>query len=153
MATHGIPLWPWLNQAADALPAPERLLLDAARLWQQQAEAGRAPAPALRMLLASADADAVAAPLDALLRLAPRPALAFGCCLCPGIGASEARYLLAIGLAQRGADQESLALWLHALPLLSACLALTHGKRISVALRDAGLVLCDPWRAGGTRQA
>ena len=47
MAARGIPLWPWLNRAAGDLPVPERLPLDAAILWQHQARAGHAPAPAL----------------------------------------------------------------------------------------------------------
>lgn len=151
MATRGIPLWPWLDQAADDLPGPERLLLDAARLWQHQAQAGRAPAPALRLLLASADAGAAEPPLDALLRLAPWGALPFGCPLCPAVHAAEGGLLLAIALAQTGADRESLAVWLHWMPLLAACHAVTHGGRIGAAMREAGLVLRAPWRAGATR--
>jgi hypothetical protein len=151
MATRGIPLWPWTDQAADDLPAAERLLLDAARLWQHQAQAGLAPAPALRLLLASADAGAAEAPLDALFRLVPRGAMPFGCRLCPGIHADEGRFLLAIALAQKGAERESLAMWLHWMPLLSACKAMSHGMRLSVALREAGLALREPWRAGGAR--
>ncbi len=151
MATHGIPLWPWLDQAADELPAPERLLLDAARLWQQQARLGHAPAPALRLLLASADAGGAGAPLDALLRLAPWGALPFGCPLCPSIHAMEGGLLLAIALAQRGSDRESLAIWLGWLPLLSACQAMTHGRSLGVALRKAGLILRAPWRARAPR--
>ncbi|MES2711894.1 MAG: hypothetical protein V4653_09955 [Pseudomonadota bacterium] len=151
MATRGIPLWPWTDQAADDLPAAERLLLDAARLWHEQAQVGRAPAPALRMLLASADAGAAEAPLDALFRLAPWGTMPFGCPLCPAIHADEGRFLLAIALAQKGAERESLAIWLHSMPLLSACQALTHGMRISAALREAGLALREPWRAGGAR--
>lgn len=151
MATRGIPLWPWLDQNTDDLPVAEHLLLDAARLWQQQAQAGRAPAPALRLLLASADAGAVEPPLDALLRLAPWGMLPFGCPLCPAIHAAEGGLLLAIALAQKGADRESLAVWLHWMPLLSACKAVTHGGRIATALRAAGLVLRAPWQAGATR--
>src|SRR5688500_3554900 len=68
MATHGLPAWPWTGSDAEALPTPERLLLDAARLWEAEARAGRPPIPALRLLLAAGDAPAALLPLDALLR-------------------------------------------------------------------------------------
>ncbi|MBR0654954.1 hypothetical protein [Plastoroseomonas arctica] len=151
MATRGIPLWPWLDQAADDLPGPERLLLDAARLWQEEAKAGRPPAPALRMLLASADAGAALEPLDALLRLSPWGTAPFACRFCPGIHPAEGGLLLATALAQRGAERESLAIWLRWLPLLGACQALSLGARLAAALRDAGHALREPWAAGGPR--
>jgi len=151
MATRGIPLWPWLDQAADDLPPPERLLLDAARLWQQEALAGRPPAPALRILLASADAGAAEQPLDALLRLMPHGAAPLACPLCPAIHPMEAGFLLAVALSQRGAERESLAIWLRWLPLLGACQALAQGVRLGTALREAGLALREPWRANGAR--
>ena len=33
MATRGLPTWPWAADLADDLPEPERLLLEAGRLW------------------------------------------------------------------------------------------------------------------------
>jgi hypothetical protein len=151
MATRGSPLWPWLDQPADDLPPAERLLLDAARLWQQEAQAGRPPTPTLRMLLASADAGSALEPLEAILRLMPWGDQPFACLLCPAIHPVEGGFLLAAALAQRGAARESLVIWLRWMPLLGACQALTHGVRLSAALRDAGLALREPWRANGMR--
>ena len=69
MATHGLPsrivahlIAPWPDIAA--LPPAEALLLDAMRGWG----AARTPLPAAALMLAAEGAEALAVPLDALLR-------------------------------------------------------------------------------------
>ena len=40
MATYGLPAWPWSGALVDDLPAPERLLADAFRLWSHEVARG-----------------------------------------------------------------------------------------------------------------
>src|SRR5690606_4398795 len=85
MATYGLPAWPWSGALVDDLPAPERLLADAFRLWSHEVARGAPSLPALRVLLAAEGAEAAAGPIEALLRTLARtghpPVLA--CRLCP----------------------------------------------------------------------
>jgi hypothetical protein len=97
MASYGLPAWPRADALIDDLPAPERLLLDALRLWAREARRGAAPVPALRTLLATEDVAAAAPPDDALLCAVTRacghlPTL--GCPLCPVLYPAEADLLL-----------------------------------------------------------
>jgi hypothetical protein len=154
MATHGLPTWPWAQDLADALPRPERLLLDGMRLWFAEARNGHAPLPALRATFVAEDAGAALAPFDALLReaAAHRPLLGFGCTLCPRVAEAEALLLLGCALAQRGARREAVAVFLRWLPLAGAGAALPQAVRLGTALRGAGLLLRPPLRgarAGG----
>jgi hypothetical protein len=146
MATHGLPAWPWTGCEAAALPGPERLLLDAARLWEAEARAGRPPIPALRLLLAAEDAAAALLPLDALLRAAPPEARAFGEALAPQVQRREAALLLACALAQRGQRSEALAALLRWLPLGAAYAAMPAAIHLGCALRRAGALLRQPLR-------
>jgi hypothetical protein len=146
MATHGLPAWPWTGSDAEALPSPERLLLDAARLWETEARAGRPPIPTLRLLLAAEDAPAALLPLDALLRAAPAQARDFGCALCPRVQPAEAALLLACALAQRGQRGEALAALLRWLPLGAAYAAMPAAIHLGCALRRAGMLLHQPLR-------
>jgi hypothetical protein len=149
MASYGLPAWPWSDAQIDDLPAPERLLLDALRLWAREARRGAAPAPALHTLLATEDAVAAAPPIDALLCAVTRacghlPAL--GCPLCPVLCPAEADLLLACALAQRGARGEALAALMRWLPPLPAYAAMPTAIHLGVALHRAGLVLRHPLR-------
>jgi len=143
MATHGLPDWPWSGTPTDDLPATERLLLDTIRAWHAAARAGVAPLPATRLILATLNADAVASPLDALLRAAP---IASGCTICPSVASPEAALLLACALAQRGARSEALAALLRLLPLRAAYAAMPAAIHLGCALRHAGLLLRNPIR-------
>ncbi|WP_198376585.1 hypothetical protein [Neoroseomonas rubea] len=139
MSTRGLPNWPWAGAEADALPAPERMLLDGIRTWWT----ADAPLPALRLLLAAEDAATAAIPLDALLRAAPIRACAP---LCLNVNTDEAALLLACALAQRGARSEALAALLRLLPLRAAYAAMPAAIHLGAALRGAGLLLRNPIR-------
>lgn len=152
MATHGLPTWPWAQDPADALPRPERLLLDGMRLWLAAVRNGHAPLPAMRAPFVAEDAGAALVPLDALLRgaVAHRPLPGFGCPLCPRVTEEEALLLLGCALAQRGAPREAVAAFLRWLPLAGACAALPQAVRLGTVLRGAGLLLRSPLRRAGT---
>ncbi len=141
MATRGLPDWPWNRAEADALPVPERLLLDSIRAWHRAAETQAPLRPALHILLASEGAEAAAAPLDQLLRLAASARVA--CPLCPRVAPDEAALLLLCSLAQHGARSEALAAALRLLPLRAAYAAMPVTILTGATLRQAGLVLRD----------
>lgn len=150
MATRGLPLWPWTDAEADALPVPERLLLDAARAWAAAARTGMPALPAMQRVLAAEDAQAAGPALDALLRaLARAHPLTLGCPLCPRLVGEEPPLLLATALAQRGPRREALACLLKRLPNLEAYAAMAAAIAVGVAFRRAGLLLADPWAACG----
>ncbi|MGG5808618.1 hypothetical protein [Falsiroseomonas sp. CW058] len=149
MATRGLPLWPWTTCETDALPAAERLLVDAARLWAAEARRGVPPEPALRRLLAAESAGAAAAPLDALMRAVAAPGLRLGCPLCPNIAGDEAALLLVAALAQRGPRREALACLVARLPGAGAYAAMGAAIAMGCAFRAAGLRFADPWQEGG----
>lgn len=147
MATRGLPNWPWTSAEADALPPAERLVVDAARAWGAAAARGEPPLPALRRLMAAEDAAEAAPALDALLRaLAAAHPLTLGCPLCPRLAGEEPAILLAVALAQRGPRQEALACLLRRLPPPQAYQAMAAAIGLGTGLRQAGLVLADPWR-------
>lgn len=139
MAARGMADWPWRGTEVDALPRAERLLVDAFRRWHFAARTGRAPAPELRLVLATEGAEAVMPALDALLRLAPGAAI--GCGFCPHVTQDEAALLLFCALAQRGARCEALAAALRFLPLQAAQAALPAATQAGAGLRQAGLLL------------
>jgi hypothetical protein len=148
MATHGLPSWPWTNAEADALPVPERLVLDAMRAWALAAREGHSSLAALRQVLVTEDATEAAGPLDALLRtLAAVHPMTLGCPLCPRVVGEEPALLLACALAQRGARREALGSLLRRLPPMSAYAAMASAIGLGIELRRAGLLLTDPWRA------
>lgn len=148
MATRGLPAWPWTSESADALPEPERLLLDGGRLWCAAVREGRATRLALRPPFVAEDAADAVEPFDALLRQAAtlKP-VAFGCPLCPGVTEDEAALLMGCALTQRGARREGLALFLRWLPPGGAHAAMPAAIHLGAALRAAGLVLRNPLRA------
>lgn len=147
MATRGLPTWPWSNVQADDLPAAERLLLDGMRLWAVAAEDGQPPLPALRLPFTAEDAAAAVVPLDALLRgISAAGPLALGCPLCPHVTEEEALLLLSCALTQRGARREALSLFLRWLPPGSAHMAMPPAIHLGIALRQAGLLMCNPLR-------
>lgn len=144
MATHGLPTWPWTDAETGALPAPESLLLEVIRCWEDAARHEAPPLPAARLPLATADATAAAAPLDRLLRgrcyaIAAPPA--------PRLEGEEPALLLAVALAQRGTRREALAAFLRLLPTEEAQAALAQAVELGSCLRRAGLLLTHPLRA------
>lgn len=152
MATRGLPVWPFTATEPEALPAAERLLLDAARAWGVARRAGRPPEAALRLLLATESATAAAPALDALLRaLAAGHPQPVGCPLCPRLVGAEPAMLLAVVLAQRGARHQALACLLKRLPNPAAYAALAAAIPLGCAFRRAGLIFADPWAS--VRQA
>jgi hypothetical protein len=145
MATTGLPNWPWTGAEADALPNPERLLIDAARAWAAAARQGQPALLALRRLLATEDAMSAAEPLDALLRSLAQHPLTLGCPLCPRLVGEEPALLLAVACAQRGPRREALACLLRRLPPYQAYAATSAAIALGCAFRRAGLKLGDPW--------
>lgn len=146
MATHGLPnrLLGHLTAPfpdVGALPAAEALLLDAMRGWG----AARTPLPAAAMILASAEAEALAVPLDALLRVA-RPAL--GCPLCPRSTADESALLAVVGLAQHEQRSCALAVLLRVAAPLPAYNSMGAVLTLAGGMRALGLVLDNPFRRG-----
>ncbi len=150
MATTGLPHWPWKAAEADALPEPERLLLDAARAWAEAARRGAPTLPALRHILATENATEAAVPFEALLRTLAAHGLRLGCRLCPRLAPDEAALLLTLACAQRGPRREALACLLRRLPPFEAYAATATAIALGSALRRAGLRLADPWAARPT---
>jgi hypothetical protein len=149
MATRGLPAWPWTRECADDLPEPERLLLEACRLWAAALRDGRSAWLAIRPPFLAEDAAEAIDPFDTLLRQAStlKP-LRFGCPLCPRATEDEATLLMACALTQRGARREAMALFLRWLPPGSgAHAAMPTAIHLGAALRTAGLVLQNPLRA------
>ncbi len=147
MATHGLPVWPWTEAEADALPAPERLVVDAARAWAAAAHRREPPVPALQRLMATEDAAHAAPALDGLLRaLANAHPLTLGCPLCPRLIGDEPALLLSVAMAQRGSRGEALATLLRRLPPPHAYAAMGAAISLAVGLRRVGLLLADPWK-------
>jgi hypothetical protein len=149
MATRGLPAWPWTREFTDDLPEPERLLLEACRLWAAALREGRSAWLAIRPPLLAEDAAQAIDPLDTLLRQAAtlKP-MHFGCPLCPRATEDEATLLLACALTQRGARREALALFLRWLPPgRGAHAAMPIAIHLGAALRTAGLMLHNPLRA------
>lgn len=147
MATRGLPAWPFTDAEADALPAAERLVIDAARIWAAEARRGAPPLPSMRRLLATESAEAAAAPPEALLRaLATAHPLTLGCPLCPRLVGEEPPLLLAVALAQRGPRREALACLMARMPNAQAYAATAAAIATGCALRAAGVVMGDPWR-------
>jgi kynurenine formamidase len=61
LATRGLPAWPWTRETADDVPEPERLLLEACRLWAAALRDGRSAWLAIRPpFLAEDAAEAIA---------------------------------------------------------------------------------------------
>lgn len=145
MATHGLPAWPWAGTLAEALPPPERLLLDGARLWSTAARHGQAPLPAARLPFITEGAETALRPLDALMR-AVHGALPVGCPLCPQVASPEAVLLLYCALVQRGARREALALLLRHMPPDATQAALAAAIALGIAFAQAGLLLRHPLR-------
>ncbi|TCZ55075.1 hypothetical protein [Roseicella aquatilis] len=145
MATRGLPAWPWTGTLAEALPPPERLLLDGARLWAAAARMGHPPLPAPRLPFIAEGAEAALAPLDTLMRTL-EGRLPLGCPLCPRISRPEAALLLSCALAQRGARREALAVLLRELRLPAAQAAQQAAIPLGIALGRAGLLLHNPLR-------
>lgn len=143
MATHGLPSWPWAGTAPEDLPAPEALLLEAARFWGAAVRTGRDPRGAMLLPLVSADAGGSAVALDAALRAVVRPGM-LGCPLCPRIGDYEAALLLAFALAQRGPRREALAAFLRIAPAAGAYAAMGPALMLALGFRQAGLWLSNP---------
>lgn len=147
MATTGLPAWPWAATPACDLPAPERLLLDAARLWYLARRRGASPALAVRAPFVAEDAPAAALPFAELLHtIAAGAAPGFGCPLCERATPDEARLLLACALTQRGARPEALSGFLRWLPPLAAYACMPSAMALAAALRGAGLLLEHPFR-------
>lgn len=153
MATRGLPTWPWQGTPACDLPEPERLLLDATRAWAQARATQRAPLPAARHVLLTADAAAAAGPLHALLESAVPASLACGCPVCPAVVPTEAALLLACALSQRGARGEALAALLRWLPPPAAYGAMPAALHLGAALRTSGLLLRHCLRDAGRVRA
>lgn len=147
MATHGLPsrllshlLMPWPDTGA--LPPAEALLLDAMRGWAT----ARTPLPAAALVLAAAGAEALAIPLDALLRTA-RPVL--HCPLCPRSSADESAVLAAVGLAQHEQRSCALAVLLRVAPPLPAYNAMGAVLTLAAGMRALGLLLENPFTRAG----
>jgi hypothetical protein len=143
MATHGLPsrllahlLTPWPDTGA--LPPAEALLLDAMRGWNE----ARTPLPAAALILAAEGAEALALPLDALLRLA-RPTL--HCPLCPRSSADESAMLAVIALAQHEHRSCALAVLLRVAPPLPAYNAMGAVLTMAGGMRAMGLGLANPF--------
>ena len=137
MATRGLPTWPHLNDQADSLPEPERLLLDAARAWAGRGPAG--PVGEAALVLAAAGAEGTALLLDPLLRALP--GLQLGCALCPIVNQSEAALLLAIGAVQQGRRGMALGLLHRLAPPLGAYRAMPGLIHLGLALKRGGIRL------------
>jgi len=135
MATRGLPAWPYAGAEADALPRAERLLLDLARLHAEAARRGAPARPALRLPCIAEGAAAALSPAEAVLRALDMPA---ACPLCPRVAPAEARYLLAVAMAQHGQPRLGQALLQPAAPPQAALHALAQ------ALSRAGLALAAP---------
>jgi hypothetical protein len=100
----------------------------------------------MRRLLATGRAEAVAGPLDALLRAAAQAhPLTLGCPLSPRLVGDEPPILLAAALAGRGARREALAFLLKRLPNPQAYAATAAAIVLGCTLRSAGLRFADPW--------
>lgn len=143
MATHGLPsriiahlITPWPD--IGALPPAEALLLDAMRGWG----AARTPLPAAALILAAGGAEALAVPLDALLRTV-RPLL--NCPLCPRSAGDESAVLAAVALAQHGQRSCALALLLRVAPPLPAYNAMGAVLALAGGMRAVGLMLANPF--------
>ncbi|WPB83971.1 hypothetical protein [Sediminicoccus rosea] len=135
MATRGLPTWPHLNECADNLPDPERLLLDAARAWAGPGPAG--PVAEAALVLAAAGIEGAALRLDPLLRALP--GLQLACPLCPAIHTTEAALLLAIGAVQQGRRSVALGLLHRLAPPLAAYRAMPALILLACALRRGGV--------------
>jgi hypothetical protein len=140
MATRGLPTWPHLNDQADSLPEPERLLLDAARAWAGRGPAG--PMGEAALVLAAASAEGTALLLDPLLRALP--GLQLGCALCPIVNQAEAALLLAIGAVQQGRRGMALGLLHRLAPPLGAYRAMPGLMHLGLALKRGGVTLATP---------
>ena len=147
MATHGLPshllnsmLTPWPDTGA--LPAAEGMLLDAMRGWNQ----ARTPLPAAALILAAAGAEALAIPLDALLRLV-RPELR--CPLCPRSSADESALLAVVALAQNEQRSCALAVLLRVAAPLPAYNAMGAVLTLAGGMRAMGLALANPFSRPG----
>lgn len=141
MATRGIPRWPLLNVEAAALPPAESLVLDAMRHWA----ASREPMPSAALVLAAGGAEALAVPLDALLRCA---GIAPACPLCPSVSRDEAALLAAIALAQHGDRSSALAMLGQVAPPIAAYRAMGAVLSMAGGLAHAGHALAHPFRPG-----
>lgn len=136
MATRGLPTWPHLNDNADSLPDPERLLLDAARAWAGHGPAG--PVGEAALILAAAGAEGTALLLDPLLRALP--GLDPGCRLCPIVNQSEASLLLAVSNVQQGRRGVALGLLHRLAPPLGAYRAMPLVIHLACALKRGGVI-------------
>ncbi len=142
MATHGIPKPPWLPTDAAALPEPEALLLDAMRAWQS----ADAPLPTAALVLAAEGAEALAVPLDGILRqLRPR----LHCPLCPEASADEVALLMALALAQWQEKSCALAMLLRVAPPMAAYQSMGGVLTMAGGMRALGLMLARPFRREG----
>jgi hypothetical protein len=137
MATRGLPTWPHLNDTADSLPDPERLILDAARAWAGPGPAG--PVGEAALILAAAGAEGAALLLDPLLR--GLPGLQPGCRLCPNIHQTESALLLAVSAVQQGRRSMALGLLHRLAPPLAAYRAMPALIHLACALKRGGVTL------------
>jgi hypothetical protein len=145
VATHGLPIWPWTETAADALPPAEALLLEAMRRWSAAAALGQPALPAARLPLMTEDAGDAAVSLDALLRIGAAR-FSIGSPLQLQLTGDEPALLLGFALAQRGSRREALAAFLRLLSPTAAYEALVPALGLALALRRAGLLLAHPLR-------
>jgi len=142
MATHGLPKTPWSTLDVTHLPPSEALLLDAMRAWS----AARPPMQAAALVLAAEGAQALAVPLDILLRTAS-PTLR--CRLCEKTGADEAAVLMAVGLAQHNSRSCALAMMLRVAAPLPAYQSMGTVLTLAAGMRALGLLLANPLTSAG----
>lgn len=140
MATRGLPSWPWTAAAAQDLPDPESLVLDAVRAWAAPGSPG--PLAQAGLVLAAAGAEGAALWVDALLRRLP--GLSPACPLCPVLCQEEGDLLLALGAAQAGRRSVALALLHRLAPPLAAYRAMPELLGLACALRRAEVTLAGP---------
>ncbi len=132
--TTRIPIWPQADTEVDALPEPERLLLDAARGW-----ASPGGPPTARMILATAGAQHLLPALDAALR--PLTGLRPGCPLCPRLSAAEGAWLAAVAVAQGPNRGIALALLQALAPPIPAYQAMPAMVGLACGMARLGLRL------------
>lgn len=139
MATHGLPAWPWTATAADDLPPPEALLLEAMRRWDAAARQGRPTRAMIALPFVAEDLGEAVPVFDEVMRRvgAARP-LAVAPEGTRHLTPEEAALLLACAQAQRGSRPQALAAFCRFLGPLAAYAAMGPALRLGTVMRRAG---------------
>lgn len=143
MTTSGLSHWSWAGTSPALLPPAEQTVLRAWRPIMPRDEADGDPAAGI-----AATAQALAQIAEPTRDPGLHFALHLGLAEDPAVSFREAKFLVACAMVQRGQVLAGKAMFLSVLPCRLAQVALQLSQSLGRELKNAGLLLRNPWAGG-----